>query len=73
MEDKLVKTNHGPMYYYFKKVTTCFGIFLVACAVVAIPISIAASIRIAENQTAEAAATSELSADQAEEDSLLSF
>lgn len=45
MEDKLIKTNHKVGYYYFKKVSTCFAIFLVASVAVAIPVSIAASIR----------------------------
>lgn len=45
MEDKLVKYHHKAVYYYFKKAGICFSIFIGAFVAVAIPVSIAASMR----------------------------
>ena len=45
MEDKLVKYHHKALYFYFKKIGICFSVFLGTSVLVAIPISIAASIR----------------------------
>lgn len=45
MEDKLVKYHHKAVYYYFKKAGICFSIFVGAFVAVAIPVSIAASMR----------------------------
>jgi hypothetical protein len=54
MQDRLIKTHHRILYYYFKKATTAFGIFIGASILVAIPISIAASLRAnAERKEAE--------------------
>ena len=44
MEDKLVKYHHKALYFYFKKIGICFSVFLGTSVLVAIPISIAASI-----------------------------
>ena len=53
MEDKLIKNHHGAAYYYFRKISTFFGIFLVSSAIVAIPISVAASIRAVNESNVE--------------------
>ncbi len=53
MEDKLIKNHHGATYYYFRKISTFFGIFLVSSAIVAIPISVAASIRAVNESNVE--------------------
>jgi cytochrome c biogenesis protein CcdA len=45
MQDKLVKTRNKPWKYYFRKLGFCFGIFLGASVIVAIPLSIAATLR----------------------------
>ena len=45
MKDKLVKYHHKAVYFYFKKVGICFSIFAGASVLVAVPVSIAASIR----------------------------
>lgn len=45
MKDKLVKYHHKAVYFYFKKVGICFSIFVGASVLVAVPVSIAASIR----------------------------
>lgn len=45
MKDKLVKYHHKAVYFYFKKAGICFSIFVGASVLVAVPVSIAASIR----------------------------
>ena len=45
MKDKLVKYHHKAVYFYFKKVGICFSIFAGASVLVAVPVSIAATIR----------------------------
>lgn len=53
MKDKLVKYHHKAVYFYFKKVGICFSIFVGASVLVAVPVSIAASIRANEINNAE--------------------
>lgn len=53
MKDKLVKYHHKAVYFYFKKVGICFSIFVGASVLVAVPVSIAASIRANEINSAE--------------------
>lgn len=53
MKDKLFKTNHHAVYYYFRKLSVCFGIFICSSAVLAIPISIAATVRANQKKTHE--------------------
>lgn len=45
MKDKLVKYHHKAVYFYFKKVGICFSIFAGASVLIAVPVSIAATIR----------------------------
>ena len=52
MEDKLVKYHHKALYFYFKKIGICFSVFLGTSVLVAIPISIAASIRTHQTEQA---------------------
>ena len=53
MKDKLVKYHHKAVYFYFKKVGICFSIFVGASVLVAVPVSIAASIRANEINNTE--------------------
>lgn len=53
MKDKLVKYHHKAVYFYFKKVGVCFSIFIGASVLVAVPVSIAASIRANEVKNTE--------------------
>ena len=45
MEDKLVKYHHKAVYFYFKKIGIFFSIFVGAAVLVAIPVSVAATLR----------------------------
>lgn len=53
MQDKLVKTRNKPWKYYFRKLGFCFGIFLGASVIVAIPLSIAATLRVNAEEEAK--------------------
>ncbi len=53
MKDKLVKYHHKAVYFYFKKVGICFSIFAGASILVAVPVSIAATIRANEVSKSE--------------------
>ena len=55
MKDKLVKYHHKAVYFYFKKVGICFSIFAGASILVAVPVSIAATIRANEVSQSEKA------------------
>ena len=55
MKDKLVKYHHKAVYFYFKKVGICFSIFAGASILVAVPVSIAATIRANEVNQSEKA------------------
>ena len=45
MEDKLVKYHHKALYFYFKKIGICFSVIFGSAVLVAIPVSIAASVK----------------------------
>ncbi len=73
MEDKLVKTNHGYFYYYFKKISTLFGIFMCVSVVVAIPVSIAATLKAQKEAQEERVAKESLDKVNEEANNLLRF
>ncbi len=70
MEDKLVKYHHKAVYYYFKKIGICFSIFIGASVLVAIPVSVAATIR---NQEAQDSKKEENKEDNKEKEVLKSY
>jgi len=72
MKDKLEKTRHTKLHYYFKRVGICFSFFVGATVVVAIPLSIATIIKTNEEKKKEEEKNKELEKEKTKEE-LLTF
>lgn len=73
MKDKLVKTHHKKAFFFFKKVSFCFSIFMGATICVAIPLSIATIIKNNEKETKEESKEDTINDSKEVSSSLLTF